>query len=63
MIEACVFDIEGTTTSIDFVAETLFPYARKRLSSYVDERWNDVDFASDFDAFVKQSDEDVKQGQ
>ncbi len=28
---AILTDIEGTTSSIAFVAETLFPYARARL--------------------------------
>lgn len=34
-IEAILLDIEGTTSSIAFVAEVLFPYARKHLASYV----------------------------
>lgn len=32
---AYLLDIEGTTTPIDFVTRTLFPYARKRLAEYV----------------------------
>ena len=35
MIEAIVTDIEGTTTPIAFVAETLFPYARQALPDFV----------------------------
>lgn len=35
MIEAIVTDIEGTTTSLDFVHEVLFPYSRQRLADYV----------------------------
>lgn len=31
--QAVLTDIEGTTTPISFVHQTLFPYARKRLSS------------------------------
>ncbi|OQW41425.1 MAG: 2,3-diketo-5-methylthio-1-phosphopentane phosphatase [Proteobacteria bacterium SG_bin5] len=34
MIRAILTDIEGTTSSIDFVARTLFPYARERLADY-----------------------------
>jgi enolase-phosphatase E1 len=30
-----LLDIEGTTTPIDFVFGTLFPYARKRIESFV----------------------------
>ena len=38
MIQAIVTDIEGTTSSIDFVHETLFPYARKHLRSFLQAR-------------------------
>lgn len=34
-IHAIVTDIEGTTSSIDFVHDTLFPYAREHLPAYV----------------------------
>lgn len=32
---AILLDIEGTTSSIAFVADTLFPYARARIPTYV----------------------------
>lgn len=35
MIKAIVTDIEGTTSSIAFVHEVLFPYAYERLGEYV----------------------------
>ncbi len=38
MIKAIVTDIEGTTTSIHFVHETLFPYARKHLAAFIRQR-------------------------
>jgi enolase-phosphatase E1 len=34
-IKAIVTDIEGTTSSIAFVYDTLFPYARKKLPDFV----------------------------
>lgn len=34
-IRAILTDIEGTTSSIAFVTETLFPYARARMANYV----------------------------
>ncbi len=37
MIKAIVTDIEGTTSSIDFVHQVLFPYARKHLADFVRE--------------------------
>jgi len=35
MINAIVMDVEGTTTSIAFVYEVLFPYARENLPAYI----------------------------
>jgi enolase-phosphatase E1 len=35
-IRAIVTDIEGTTSSISFVRDVLFPYARKRLPAFVE---------------------------
>lgn len=35
MIRAVVTDIEGTTSSIDFVHQSLFPYARKHLRAFL----------------------------
>lgn len=35
MIRAILTDIEGTTSSIAFVTETLFPYARARLRTHL----------------------------
>lgn len=35
MIQAIVTDIEGTTSSIDFVHQILFPYARRHLRAYI----------------------------
>ncbi len=34
-IRAVVTDIEGTTSSISFVKDVLFPYARQRLAGYI----------------------------
>ena len=35
MIKAIVTDIEGTTSSLFFVKEVLFPYARANLAAYI----------------------------
>jgi enolase-phosphatase E1 len=37
MIKAIVTDIEGTTSSISFVHDVLFPYARARMAQFVRE--------------------------
>lgn len=36
-MKAILLDIEGTTTPIDFVHKTLFPFARERMFDYVTE--------------------------
>ena len=36
-IDVVLLDIEGTTTPISFVHDVLFPYARARVQSYLDE--------------------------
>ena len=41
MIKAIVTDIEGTTSSIDFVHQTLFPYAKAHLRSFLREQAGD----------------------
>jgi len=42
MTRAILTDIEGTTTSLAFVHETLFPYARARLPDYVAQHGGDL---------------------
>ena len=37
MIQAIVTDIEGTTSSIDFVHQTLFPYAKAHIGHFLQE--------------------------
>ena len=38
MIRAIVTDIEGTTSSLSFVKDVLFPYARQRMQAFVREQ-------------------------
>jgi enolase-phosphatase E1 len=53
-IQAILLDIEGTTTPIDFVFRTLFPYARERLQQFLLERGNDPGVREDIDALRAQ---------
>lgn len=41
MISAIVTDIEGTTTSVSFVYDVLFPYAREHMREYIHVHHND----------------------
>jgi enolase-phosphatase E1 len=41
-MKAILLDIEGTTTPIDFVHKTLFPYAKEKIGDYVRENFPDI---------------------
>jgi len=43
-------DIEGTTSSISFVKDVLFPYARRALPRFVRERGNEPEVRRWLDA-------------
>lgn len=43
MITTILTDIEGTTSSIDFVKDVLFPYARERLPAFLETHADDAD--------------------
>jgi enolase-phosphatase E1 len=45
-IRAILLDIEGTTTPIDFVYKTLFPYASRKLESFLREHIQDPEIQS-----------------
>ena len=36
-----LLDIEGTTSSISFVHEVMFPFARRELGAFLNANWND----------------------
>jgi enolase-phosphatase E1 len=42
-----LLDIEGTTTPIDFVHQTLFGYARSRMDEFLELHWNDPEVQAD----------------
>ncbi len=50
MIKAVVTDIEGTTTSISFVADVLFPYARARIQQFIIEHADEPTVAAEIEA-------------
>lgn len=42
MFEAILLDIEGTTTPIDFVHKTLFPFAAERIGEFVEKNLSEI---------------------
>lgn len=43
MIKAILMDIEGTTSSLSFVRDVLFPYSRERMADFIGSHLNDVE--------------------
>jgi enolase-phosphatase E1 len=46
-VGAVLLDIEGTTTPIEFVHQTLFGYARDRVREFLERHWNDPGVRAD----------------
>ena len=61
-IDAILLDIEGTTTPIDFVTKVLFPYASRKLESFLRRKIDDPGIRSCLEAFREQRAQDVKAG-
>ena len=45
MIKAIITDIEGTTSSLSFVKEVLFPYSRKKLPEFIEQHAEQTEIA------------------
>jgi enolase-phosphatase E1 len=50
VIRAVLTDIEGTTSSLSFVKDTLFPYARERMADFVREHGNNPEVRRELQA-------------
>jgi len=59
-IRAILLDIEGTTTPINFVFETLFPYARRRMGQFLRAHASEPSIREDIEALRKQRRTDVE---
>ncbi len=46
MIKSVIMDIEGTTTSIDFVHKTLFPYSARAMAGFIEQHRNNPEVAA-----------------
>ncbi|KAJ2491716.1 enolase-phosphatase E1 [Coemansia sp. RSA 2050] len=57
-----LLDIEGTTTPISFVHETLFPYVARSVGEFLETRWTDPEVQTHVRAIAQQANEDVKNG-
>lgn len=57
---AILLDIEGTTTPVDFVYQTLFPYARQRVKQFIQQHHDDADVRADMAGLHEQRDADAR---
>jgi enolase-phosphatase E1 len=48
-----LLDIEGTTSSVSFVYDVMFPYVRKHLTFEVFSNWEDPEYTLAFDAIAR----------
>ncbi|XP_058055461.1 enolase-phosphatase E1 [Anopheles bellator] len=58
--KSIICDIEGTTTSISFVKDVLFPYALKNTEEYLKTNWNEEATKTVVEALREQANEDKK---
>ena len=63
MTEALLLDVEGTTTPIDFVTRTLFPYAREHVSVFLAARRGEPGVAEDLARLCEENAADVAGGE
>lgn len=57
-----LLDIEGTTTSISFVKDVLFPYARENVSAHLDNFWGSASLEKDIEGLRHQNACDMSGG-
>ena len=57
-----LLDIEGTTTPIDFVYKTLFPFARARVKDFLSGAWDSPEVQTDLAQLRAEHSADVAQG-
>jgi enolase-phosphatase E1 len=57
-----LLDIEGTTTPIDFVYKTLFPFARARVKDYLSRNWDAAEIQAELAQLRAEHSADAAQG-
>ncbi|XP_039395246.1 enolase-phosphatase E1 isoform X2 [Mauremys reevesii] len=57
-VAVILLDIEGTTTPITYVKDTLFPYIRDNVKEYLCAHWEEEECQQDISLLRKQAEED-----
>jgi len=60
--EIALLDIEGTTTSIAFVYDVLFPYARKKMADFLSRNLASAEVQADLARLREEREADFQQG-
>jgi len=60
--QCVLLDIEGTTTPVDFVYKTLFPFARERVKDYLSRNWDAPEVQADLTHLRAERAADIAQG-
>ena len=60
--DAVVLDIEGTTTSISFVYDELFPFARAHVKGYLEAHWDDPSVEAIVQGLRRRAADDLSSG-
>lgn len=61
-VKVFLLDIEGTTTSISFVKNILFPYVRQHLNEYLKKHWGEDSLMKTVEDLRKQVNDDKEKG-
>jgi len=61
-VKLILLDIEGTTTPIDFVYKTLFPFAREHVKDYLSRNWEASEVQADLAQLRAERTNDAVQG-
>ncbi len=52
-VQAVLLDVEGTTSSIAFVYDRMFPYAKTALRSYIADHWQSAELQQSLELLAK----------
>ena len=58
-MQALLCDIEGTTTSLSFAQDVLFPFSRREMRSFVHDHWKNPELRTVFDRLGTNSAEET----
>ena len=62
MATVVLLDIEGTTTSISFVQNCLFPFVQRTLEQYLNANWNEPGLHADIELLRGDATDEHKNG-